>query len=183
MIPESINEEAKVALSHYPQLTNTSITFKFKQKINKSTMLAQPEFWSLFKSKERRKYKILISKKMVISGKEFSTKDIPKDVMIGWLGHELGHIMDYSQRSSLNLLWFGLKYTFSAKFIKEAERAADTHAVHHGMENYILKTKDFILNNAEINEVYKTRIIKYYLSPKEIMLLVNERDIVDEIQD
>ena len=146
-------------------------------------MLAQPEFWSLFRSKKHRNYKILISKKIVISGKEFCTKDIPRDVMIGWLGHELGHVMDYYERSSLNLIWFGIKYTFSSSFMKKAERTADTHAVHHGMEKYILRTKDFILNNAEINEVYKTRIIKYYLSPEEIMLLVNERDLVDEIQD
>lgn len=82
-IPDSIADEATIALSHYPQLKNTSITFKFKRKIKKSTMLAQPDFWSLFKSRKKRKYKILISEKIVISGKEFRTKDIPKDVMIG----------------------------------------------------------------------------------------------------
>lgn len=86
--------------------------------------------------------------------------------------------MDYQNRSSLNLIWFAIKYTFSDNFIKEAERAADTHAVNQGMEKYILTTKDFILNNSEIDEIYKSRIIKYYLSPEEIMVLVHERDAI-----
>lgn len=176
IIPDSIKDEGAIALSYYPQFDKTQITFKFKRKIKKSTMLAQPDFWSLFGSRKKRKYKILISEKIVISGKEFRTKDIPKDVMIGWLGHELGHVLDYQNRSSLNLIWFGIKYTFSDNYIKEAERAADTHAVNQGMEKYILKTKDFILNNSEIDDLYKARIVKYYLSPEEIMVLVNKRD-------
>lgn len=44
------------------------------------------------------------------------------------------------------------------------------------MESYILKTKDFILNNADVSEVYKKRIKRYYLSPEEIMVLVEERN-------
>ena len=53
---------------------------------------------------------------------------------------------------------------------------ADSFAVKHKMESYILKTKDFILNNADISEVYKKRIKRYYLSPEEIMVLVEERN-------
>ena len=119
---------------------------------------------------------ILISERFKISDKEFSTKDIPSDILIGWIGHELGHILDYQNRSNINLIWFGLKYLISDNHIIEAERAADTFAVNQGMESYILKTKDFILNNANITPSYKLRIEKYYLSPEEIMEIVNKRD-------
>lgn len=175
-IPKSIENEAKIALSHYPELDSVDIEFRFKKNIKKSTMQAQPVFWSLFKSRKKRKYLVLINRKFKISGEEFKTKDIPQSILIGWLGHELGHIMDYRNRSSLNLIWFGIKYTLSDSFIKEAERAADSYAVSSGMEEYILETKNFILNKAEISEEYKERIKKYYLSPDEIMLLVQERD-------
>lgn len=175
-VPKSIEQEAEIALSHYSELDSVDIEFRFKKSIKKSTMQAQPVLWSLFKSRKKRKYLVLISKKFKISGKEFKTKDIPKKTLIGWLGHELGHIMDYRERSSLNLIWFGIKYSLSDSFIKEAERAADSYAVTNGMEEYILETKDFILNKAEISEKYKERIKKYYLSPDEIMLLVQERD-------
>lgn len=94
--------------------------------------------------------------------------------MIGWLGHELGHIMDYQNRSWFNLILFGIKYLFVEKHIVEAERAADTFAVKNGMYTYILKTKNFILNHSELDETYKLRIKKYYLSPEEIMEIVNK---------
>jgi hypothetical protein len=176
VVPHSIKEEARIALSHYPILKETPITFKFKKNIKKSTMQAQPVFWSIFKSRKKRKYVVLISEKIKISGKEFLTKDVPKDIMIGWLGHELGHIMDYHDRSSIDLIWFGLKYTFSGSYLKEAERAADTYAVSHGMAPYILETKNFILDHAEIQEKYKKRIRKFYLSPEEIMAMVEEEE-------
>ncbi|WP_349663498.1 hypothetical protein IZU89_13000 [Cellulophaga lytica] len=176
IIPKIIEKEALVALSYYPQLKNTEIEFRFKDNIKKSTMLAQPVFGSLLKSKKKRRYLILMSKKFKISGKEFKTTDVDSDILVGWLGHELGHILDYQNRSSLNLLWFGIKYSLSDNYIKEAERAADSYAVASGMGDYILKTKNFILNNAEIDSTYKARIIKYYLSPAEIMLLVKEQE-------
>jgi len=180
IVPDSIQEEARIAISHYPKLEETPITFKFKKNIKKSTMQAQPTFWSLFKSRKKRKYVVLISEKIKISGKEYLTKNVPKDIMIGWLGHELGHIMDYQNRSSLNLVWFGIKYTFSGTYLKEAERAADTYAVSNGMAPYIVETKNFILDNAEIHEKYKARIRKFYLSPEEIMAMVEEREASSE---
>ncbi|WP_339883127.1 hypothetical protein [Polaribacter vadi] len=180
IIPNKIRERVEVALGYYPQLKNIHIEFKIKKNIKKSTMQARPTFDSFFKSKKDRKFLILISKKFKISDKEFSTLDIPDDIFIGWIGHELGHIMDYQNRSKLNLLWFGLKYLFSENHIVEAERAADGFAVKHKMEDYILKTKNFILNHAEIPEVYKNRMKRYYLSPEEIMVLVKDRDKVAE---
>ncbi|QTE22543.1 hypothetical protein [Polaribacter cellanae] len=176
IIPFNIKEEVEFALQHYPQLKNIHIEFKFKKNIKKSTMQARPTFDSFFKSKKNRKYLILISEKFKISGREFSTVDIPKDIFIGWIGHELGHIMDYQHRNKLNLIWFGIKYLLSDNHIIEAERAADSFAVQHNMEEYILKTKDFILNNSDIPETYKNRIKRYYLSPEEIMELIKERD-------
>ena len=180
IIPKILRERVKVALDFYPQLKDVCIEFKVKKNIKKSTMQARPTFDSFFKTRKKRKYLILISKRFKISGKEFSTLDIPDDIFIGWIGHELGHIMDYQNRSRWNLIWFGIQYLFSENHIIDAERAADRFAVQHNMEDYILKTKNFILNHADITEVYKNRMKRYYLSPEEIMLLVKERDTVKE---
>ncbi|RXG12300.1 hypothetical protein DSM03_10671 [Leeuwenhoekiella aestuarii] len=179
-IPLSIEKEARIALSYYPQLADTNISLKFKNDIKKSTMQAQPVFKSLLRPRKKRDYVIFISKKVKIEDEAFKITDIPSDVLIGWIGHELGHIMDYRDRSSLGLIWFGLKYLYFPKFIREAERAADTFAVAHGMGEYILKTKDFILNHAHISEIYKARIKRLYLSPEEIMILINENKIPEE---
>ena len=177
IIPQEIYEEAKVALSHYPELANTPIEFKFKSKIRKSTMQAQPVFGQLFKSRKKRGYKILISEEIVINEKVIKTAEMPTDIMIGWLGHELGHVLDFKERSGLNLIGFGIGYLFSKNYIREAERRADTFAVAHGMEKYILATKEFILKKAGLSKKYVERIKDLYLSPEEIMTLVEERDL------
>tara|TARA_R110002096_G_scaffold435562_1_gene661587 strand:- start:2528 stop:3184 length:657 start_codon:yes stop_codon:yes gene_type:complete len=172
IFPDAIALEASKALSYFPELADVDIKFKFKNHIKKSTMQAQPVFSSFLRTRNKRSYVILISKKIKIDDKEFNTKDIPSNVMIGWLGHELGHIIDYQNKNSLQLIWFGITYLLSESHIVEAERAADTFAVSHGMSDYILETKNFILNHADINDSYKLRIKKYYLSPEEIMELV-----------
>ncbi|MDF4220308.1 hypothetical protein PXC01_01840 [Maribacter sp. M208] len=179
-IPEEIINEAKIALSHYPELSNVAIEFKFKKNIKKSTMQAQPSFWSVFRSKKNRSYKILISERIKIADSVYYTKDMPSEIMIGWLGHELGHVMDYQQRSGMNLIGFGFKYITSESYIREAERRADSFAVNHGMETYILATKEFILKEAGLTPAYVQRIKNLYLSPEEIMVLVEERDALSK---
>ena len=176
IIPQSIKKEIETALSYYPELKNTRINFEFKKKIKKSTMQAQPSFGSFFRKKRKRSYNIYISETVNISGEIFYTKNMPKDVLIGWIGHELGHVMDYRNRSNLNLVWFGIKYLLSDNHIAKAERSADTYAIQSGMEKYILITKDFILSQANIDKKYIARIKKYYLSPEEIMEIINQRD-------
>ena len=178
-IPLSIKDQVEVALTYYPQLKDTPIAFRFKKEIKKSTMQAQPTYASIFKSRKNRAYVILISEKFHIEEEEFSILDVEDDVLIGWIGHELGHVMDYRDRSTLNMISFALKYLFSTAHIQEVERAADTYAVKHGMYQYILATKNFILNNTSISPKYKNRIKRLYMSPEEIMELVNHLDIAD----
>ncbi len=174
IIPPSIENEVKIALSHFPELIDTPIEFRFKPKIKKSFMLAQPKFSGIFKKRKNRSYYIMISEKFSIEEDEFTVNELPTDVLIGWIGHELGHIMDYRDRSGGNLMIFGIRYLFSKRHIREAERAADTYAVNRGMSEYILATKDFILSHANLSEVYKARIKRLYLSPEEILELVEE---------
>ncbi|MBT0608315.1 hypothetical protein [Aequorivita echinoideorum] len=180
IIPESIKTEVLEALAFFPELYDTSIEFKFKDNIKKSTMQAQPKFTSFFKRKENRDYIILISRKIQIEGEQFTMADIPSDVKIGWIGHELGHLMDYSERTNFGMIIFGLKYLFSSMHIKEVERAADTFAIAHGMGAYILKTKNFILENANLSEKYKRRIRRLYISPEEVMELINKGKVEEE---
>lgn len=180
IIPESIKKEVIEAISFYPELYDTAIEFKFKDNIKKSTMQAQPRFASFFKRKENREYLILISRNIQIEGEHFTMEDIPSDVKVGWLGHELGHVMDYRERTNFGMLIFGIKYLFSSAHIKEVERTADTYAIAHGMGDYILKTKNFILDNASLSEKYKERIRRLYISPEEVMELINENKVEEE---
>ncbi|TBW28516.1 hypothetical protein [Gramella sp. KN1008] len=174
IVPDTIWREAYVALSHYPELKDTPIEFRFKKNIKKSFMQAQPKLGGLFKKKENRSYLILINEEFSIEDEKLDISMVPSEVLIGWIGHELGHIMDYRDRSALGLIWFGLKYITSDNYIREAERAADTYAVNHGLGEQIIATKDFILNHSRLSDIYKARIEDLYLSQEEIMVLIDE---------
>lgn len=94
---------------------------------------------------------------------------IPDTVMIGWIGHELGHILDYQGKTNLDLVSFGYRYLFHDDFVKEAERVADSLAVERGMGHYIIATKRFILDHADLPQSYKDKISRLYLSPDVIV--------------
>ena len=169
--PKRIENQVLKALSYYPELQMTPIKFRFKTKIKKSTMQAQPRFSKIFSGRKHREYLVFMKEKFELGDIQTPIENLPEDVMIGWLGHELGHIMDYETRTNKALVSFGINYLFSKKAIINAERTADRFAVEHGMKDYIVKTKDFILNHADIPEKYKKRIKKYYLSTEELMQL------------
>ena len=183
IIPESILEEAKIALSYYPELKDVEIEFRFKEDIKKSFMQAQPKVANLFRGKKDRSYYIFMSSNFLIEKEKFSMAEVPSEVLIGWLGHELGHIMDYRDKSAMGLVIFGFRYITSENYIKVAERAADTYAVNSGMGDYILATKNFILNHSHLSDSYKERIARLYLSPEEILVLVNKlEEDIEEVE-
>ncbi|MCE7068939.1 hypothetical protein LZG74_01415 [Dyadobacter sp. CY327] len=166
-IPKVIENEVLKALSFYPELRETQIDFVFKRNIKRSVMQAQPKIGTMFGTK--RGYNINISALFRLTTSAIPIHQIPPDIMVGWIGHELGHVMDYENRDVIGMMRFGIGYLFSTKYIQQAERVADTYAVNHGLGSYIVKTKHFILNHASLSEKYKSKIARLYLSPDDIM--------------
>ncbi|WP_373521090.1 hypothetical protein [Aquiflexum sp.] len=178
-IPVEIKEVALKALSFYPELENIRIEFVFNENIRKSVMQAQPKFVTMFGSRKKRTYIIKISHLFNFKGTSTPIQDLPEDVLIGWIGHELGHIMDYLKKSNWSLILFGIGYLTSKSFVISAERVADTYAVNHGLGDYILATKDFILHQAGMSEQYIQKIKKLYLPPEEIIYLMENIVVAD----
>lgn len=168
-IPPSIELNVLKALCFYPELKNTCISFLFKSNIKTSVMQAQPVFTSLLQSRSKRRYRINVSQCFKLINTSIPIEQIPDEVMIGWIGHELGHILDYEQRTNAGMVRFGYKYLFSSAYVKVAERVADTLAVERGLGKYIIATKRFILDHADLPQSYKDKIAKLYLSPDTIV--------------
>ena len=55
----------------------------------------------------------------------------------------------------------------------KAEIAADSFAVAHGLGEKIIATKNFVLNHDQIPLAYKQKIEALYLSPGEILSMVD----------
>lgn len=173
-IPNVLRKHALTALSHYPELQETTIRFIFTRQLKKSIMAARPVVRTLLQAREKRMYDILISPMFKLTQNIEPIHHLPADVLIGWLGHELGHIMDYEQRSVWGIAKFGLLYGLSKRYIRKAERAADTFAANRGMMPYILSTREFILGHSELSSTYKEKIARLYLSPDDIVDLVSD---------
>lgn len=164
-------------LSEYKPLRNHNIFVKTRP-LKKTTMQAQPVINLNFFSPAQREYVIHVSPRSKIDP-AVRTSSMPSDVLRGWFAHELGHVMDYLQRSWSQLIRFGLDYSFSNSARIGMEKAADIYAIRYGFGKEIKATKDFILNHADVDERYKEQINKYYLSPAEIeelLLRVEEED-------
>jgi hypothetical protein len=168
-IPAVIEKNVLKALSFYPELKNTHISFILKKNIKSSVMQAQPVIKTLLRKRKNRQYRINISEHFKLIQSQIPILQIPDEVMIGWIGHELGHILDYEGKSNAGMVSFGYRYFFYPSFVKEAERVADSLAVERGMGNYIVNTKRFILDHAELPQRYKNKIARLYLSPDLIV--------------
>jgi hypothetical protein len=184
-IPALIEKNVLKALSFYPELENTTIGFIFKTNIKTSVMQAQPVFTTLLRKRKNRRYRINISEYFKLINTQIPIQQIPDDVMIGWIGHELGHILDYEGKSNAGMVSFGYRYYFHSSFVKHAEMVADSLAVERGMGNYIVATKRFILDHAELPQSYKNKIARLYLSPDVIVEQVRkleEKKLLQKLQ-
>ncbi len=167
-IPPVIARNVLTALSFYPELLPTPIHFRFKQRISSSVMQAQPDFRTILAPRRYRRYNINISAMFRLIHTAIPIHELPDDIMIGWIGHELGHIMDYERRSNTGLVGFGISYLTSPAYVQKVEQIADQFAVEHGLGPYLIATKRFILNHAHLPQAYKDKIARLYVSPEVI---------------
>ncbi len=152
------------ALSHYDVMKEVPIQIVFK-KLNCS-MQARPVYSSMFKRKRYRKYHVFVNSSPVNTG--FTVVDMSNDQKVGLLGHELAHIRDYVDKSSWNVFIDGIKYVFSKKFRKKYERDTDSRAIANGLGRQLGVFSNFLDNYPNINEKYKKRLDRFYLSTQEI---------------
>lgn len=162
-----------IALSHYPELSDSKIIFK-NSKI-KTTLNARPTFLSTFFRREsKRTYVIRYNNsknpnKIKINQADFNSK-------VGILGHELGHISDYSQASTLGVIKRGFSY-LTKKSHKKYENKIDILTIQKGLGWQLYDWSYFALNNPWATEKYKKFKRKYYLTPEQIYEQMTMNDL------
>jgi hypothetical protein len=154
-----------VALRYFPELEQTKIRVRFK-KI-KSTMMAQPDADFIVKSRNDRRYKIIINSTKDYTGMNY--EDLSFNSMVGWIGHELAHITDYDKKNNGQLLQFITNYLFSRGHLKHTENYADKETVKRGLGYALYEGAHYLFKNPKILKGYKDRNKDFYLSPEEIL--------------
>ena len=177
----SYPKELKVAVervrTYYPELDTIKLSFYRTTDFQGSIMQAQPVKESLWRRAARREYKVEMQPLIKLQNDTVPITSMPEDIMVGWLGHELGHIVDYTRYSSLGLIGLGIGYSLSDRYLMKVEMRADSIAAAHGLGPEIIAVKRFILEEKPFPEWYKDQIRDLYPSSRSIEVLLPESDL------
>lgn len=170
-IPEGIKTECKYALEHFPELAGVSINFKYRS--SKFTMQTLPKMSFLYRKRSKRQYTIIVNNNAKFyTGMDYN--ELSQKAKIGWIGHELSHIVDFQERNVLGIIRVGVYYGKS-KFRRRLERKVDDLTIQHGLGEELFDGVDYMLNSSAASENYKKNFVKHYLSLKEIRTRIKER--------
>ncbi|WP_159522275.1 hypothetical protein [Sunxiuqinia indica] len=168
-LDDSYQNQAQIAMSYYPELKGTEI--EFVRKDLKTTMASRPTLGSIFKKKGKRKYRIYIDTS-VKGEKGLLLSDVPFNAQIGIIGHELGHIVDYKEKTGMGIVLTGLGYLFHP-FRKKLEHKVDEITVAHGLGHQVREFSEYVLREPRVSEKYKKYKRKIYYKPKQLSTLMS----------
>jgi len=163
---ESYREAANIALAYYPELKNCRIKFVDSGK-SKIAHQAIPSFLSCLKLKKNRTYLIRIASDQYGELDSTLFQNLEFESQVGVLGHELAHILDYNDESSISILFKGLKYQFSKTFRTKYERETNEEAISRDLGSQILSW------SKEVNQYLLQDNRNYYHSPLEVELMLD----------
>jgi hypothetical protein len=173
----AVLKEAIVPLrSHYPALRKVSIKFAFSRAFSGAVMQAQPQWPGMLRPGQARRYQIEMKPYLLLRDEQdtLALHRIPQKVLIGWLGHELGHIADYENKGFWEMIDLGLGYLTSAVSQRATEQRADSIATRHGLGPEIIAVKHFILTEKAFPVSYRDKIRNLYPSTDHIEALLAE---------
>ncbi|MCK9612836.1 MAG: hypothetical protein PHR81_02150 [Bacteroidales bacterium] len=165
-IPEEFELSFYTAISHYPELKEIHIDMKLKQM--NFSMAARPAK-KLFAERKKRGYRIYANIKKNFKG--ILPVKLSYNQKVGILGHELAHILDYTNKSLCRMVGTGLGYMF-IPYRRKLEAATDLEAIKHGLGWQIYDYENYIMNLSEASEKYKNKKRKIYLNEKQIKEII-----------
>lgn len=139
----------------YPQLKNTPIVLQFKKE-RFFTMRATIKLRSFF-NKQRNYVVVINTRRAETLFPQLSDSDI-----VGWIAHELAHIIDYETMSNTRFIFFVLRYLFDLSFRSRVEKRTNVFTVNHGFAKELFGVWKKFLSLEIINKRYKKYIITYY---------------------
>jgi hypothetical protein len=173
VIPEEIELEALIALSNYPELKDVKIEFIFRNQ--SAIMLMRPKSHITLKKKEDRIFRIFMtSNKDQCRG--VTLDEVPFNALIGVFAHELAHVLDFREKSSLEYVTENIKYTFSKKYRAQLERETDIVTVNHGLGYQLCHVRDVLADCEFMPRNPKGKSLSAYLTSEEILNMISEQE-------
>lgn len=169
-LPKGYELPALIALSYFPELKNTHITFIVKPAY--SLLQTRPVGHGIFNRKTRR-YTITISDSTFYKLDPIKMSNMGFNAQIGVLGHELSHASDFTRRSFVNLTASGIKH-ISSRYIDRFEYKTDSLCIAHGLGYQLLAWSKFVRsalhtsNYDGADNINKPMMHERYMNPNTI---------------
>jgi predicted SprT family Zn-dependent metalloprotease len=174
-IPKEFEKQILLALSFYPELRNTKIVFKVKKTL--IPLSSRPTFWSVFKRRKNRTYKISISSKTIAFLTPILLKNLSYNAQIGVLGHEIAHIAEYINKNAWQIIGMGFGQ-LSGKYIDKFEYATDMRCIEHGLGYQLLAWSVQVREKLQVKEwknVSAKSSSERYMNPETIEKYIREQ--------
>ena len=153
------------AMTFFPELCESKI--RVKQGKIKTSMAAYPQIISVFRKRNNRTYKIILT-----NNPQQLIYQAPFDAWVGIMGHELVHILDYTSKSGFQIAWTGVRY-LGKKYRRNMERQADLVTIERGLGWQLYSFKYFVAHEADVDNKYRQYMLDIYMKPEEIFEIIN----------
>ncbi len=147
-------------LHFFPEISKDSVVLKYKSI--RTSMACKPVLKEIFNKK--RKYEIIINNDP--KDVEIPFDKIPFQAKIGIIAHELGHVLDYQNKSLFQLIKTGLLYIIRNQ--EKYEKSIDYLTIKKGFGWQVLAWSDYAFNHSNASASYLEFKDTYYFNPKEI---------------
>ncbi len=140
-VPPRYEKQIFYALSYFPELVNTKITFQIK-KSKTGIIDTRPTIGGLFRNGNKRKY--LVSIYESAKGRtrpQFAKADV--NGQVGILGHEFCHILSFKNSTGLGLAGLGIAHV-STRFMDRYENKTDSLNIERGLGYQLVAWKQHL---------------------------------------
>jgi hypothetical protein len=141
IIPAEYEKPILIALSYFPELLNTAITFRVKK--TRTPLSSRPAWTALLQSKRNRKYIITISDSTIAHLSPILFKQLDFNSQVGVIGHELSHIADFASKGFWGLTRIGFG-NLSQRYLDRFEYRTDSICIAHGLGYQLLSWSIFV---------------------------------------
>lgn len=163
-IPEQGQTSFLVAISYFPELSNSRIQLKYR-KI-RTTLNVRPTIGSLiFNGREKRNYIIRIN--CSLKDSVITLNEVPSGAQVGLIGHELSHIVDYRSKNIWGIISRAFAY-LSKQGKTRFEKEIDGIAIKHGLGSALYQWSNYVLYHSDASFKYKRFKSNIYMKPEEI---------------
>lgn len=149
IIPEEIKTAALLALTYYPELQDVKIVFRFRNKI--TPLSTRPQLLNFLRPKHKHAFVITISRKTIKQIKPILFFNLPFNAQVGVLGHELAHILEFSQKSKSQLIALFFKNLKSSN-TDRFEFNTDRVCIDHGLGYQLYDWSAYVREALQIKE-------------------------------